>query len=160
MEDALAAAGVPVPGRLGPSRNNSTGAAARPGGPPRNRSASTPASPSPADGPGSISPSSNHSEDEDMSEAARVVSQSAPEPLPPAPAPSSTHRRSKPPGSGLLSALSHSIHGIMDVDPEAARRSNISKTRDAISQVCPTPLLSFCFSLSCVCGLIGVLCGY
>lgn len=44
-------------------------------------------------------------------------------------------------GYGFLSALSHSITGMMDVDPEATRRNNISKTRDTISQVClrPTP---------------------
>ena len=36
---------------------------------------------------------------------------------------------------GFLNALSHSIQGLMDVDPEAARRSNISKTRESISQV-------------------------
>lgn len=36
---------------------------------------------------------------------------------------------------GFLSALSYSLQGIMDVDPEAARRSNISKTRDSIGQV-------------------------
>lgn len=38
-------------------------------------------------------------------------------------------------GWGFVSALSYSLHGIMDVDPEAARRNNISKTRDSISQV-------------------------
>jgi hypothetical protein len=36
---------------------------------------------------------------------------------------------------GFLSALSHSISGMMDVDPEVARRNNISKTRDTISQL-------------------------
>lgn len=38
-------------------------------------------------------------------------------------------------GYGFLSALSHSITGMIDVDPEATRRNNISKTRESISQV-------------------------
>lgn len=38
-------------------------------------------------------------------------------------------------GSGLLSAISYSIQGMMDVDPETARRNNMSKTKEAISQV-------------------------
>lgn len=41
-------------------------------------------------------------------------------------------------GFGLLSAVKHSLSGMMDVDPEATRRANIGKTRDNISQV------SFC----------------
>jgi hypothetical protein len=49
-----------------------------------------------------------------------------------------------PPSSGVkrrstrlnvFSALSHTLHGIIDVDPEATRRNNIGKTRDAIVQV-------------------------
>ncbi|KAF9163550.1 Sorting nexin, cytoplasm-to-vacuole targeting pathway/endosomal sorting [Actinomortierella ambigua] len=35
----------------------------------------------------------------------------------------------------VFSALSHTIHGIIDVDPEATRRNNIGKTRDAIVQL-------------------------
>ncbi|KAF9585436.1 Sorting nexin, cytoplasm-to-vacuole targeting pathway/endosomal sorting [Lunasporangiospora selenospora] len=35
----------------------------------------------------------------------------------------------------VFSALSHTIHGIIDVDPEATRRNNIGKTRDAIGQL-------------------------
>ena len=38
-------------------------------------------------------------------------------------------------GFGLLSAVKHSLSGMMDVDPEATRRANIAKTRDNISQV-------------------------
>ncbi|KAF9511391.1 hypothetical protein BS47DRAFT_1377211 [Hydnum rufescens UP504] len=56
-----------------------------------------------------------------------------PEPLPPPPL--SSARRTKSMGGGLLSALSHSLQGMMDVDPEAARRNAISKTRDAISHL-------------------------
>jgi hypothetical protein len=53
--------------------------------------------------------------------------------LPPHPGPSPVKRRT--PGMGLLSALSYTIHGMMDADPESARRSGISKTRETISQV-------------------------
>ncbi|EIW72453.1 hypothetical protein TREMEDRAFT_25756 [Tremella mesenterica DSM 1558] len=38
-------------------------------------------------------------------------------------------------GFGLLSAMRHSLSGMMDVDPEATRRANIGKTRDNISQL-------------------------
>jgi hypothetical protein len=46
--------------------------------------------------------------------------------LPPHPGPSPVKRRA--PGMGLLSALSYTLHGMMDADPESARRSGISKT--------------------------------
>ncbi|KAF9170044.1 Sorting nexin, cytoplasm-to-vacuole targeting pathway/endosomal sorting [Mortierella sp. AD011] len=35
----------------------------------------------------------------------------------------------------VFSALSHTLHGIIDVDPEATRRNNIGKTKDAIAQL-------------------------
>ena len=62
--------------------------------------------------------------------------------LPPHPGPSPVRRRA--PGMGLLNALSYTIHGMMDTDPESARRSGISKTRETISQVAAIwlPLLS------------------
>lgn len=53
--------------------------------------------------------------------------------LPPHPGPSPVRRRA--PGIGLLNALSYTIHGMMDTDPESARRSGISKTRETISQL-------------------------
>lgn len=53
--------------------------------------------------------------------------------LPPHPGPSPI--RSRSPGMGLLNALSYTISGIMDADPEAARRNNITKTRESIAQV-------------------------
>jgi hypothetical protein len=43
--------------------------------------------------------------------------------------------RSGSSGFGLLSAVKHSLSGMMDVDPEATRRANIAKTRDNIAQV-------------------------
>ncbi|KAF8075075.1 hypothetical protein FPV67DRAFT_1475906 [Lyophyllum atratum] len=55
--------------------------------------------------------------------------------LPPHPGPNPSRRRSKPPGMGLLNALSYTLHGMMDVDPESARRNSISKTRETISQL-------------------------
>jgi hypothetical protein len=53
--------------------------------------------------------------------------------VPPHPGPSPTRRRV--PGMGLLGALSYTLHGMIDADPEAARRSGISKSRETISQV-------------------------
>ena len=48
------------------------------------------------------------------------------QPLPP---------RRKSSSLGLLGALSYSLHGLMDVDPETARRNQLSKTKESISQV-------------------------
>lgn len=53
---------------------------------------------------------------------------------PPAPSYPSARPRSSG-GGGLLSAISYSLHGMMDVDPETARRNSISKTKESISQV-------------------------
>ncbi|KAF9300228.1 Sorting nexin, cytoplasm-to-vacuole targeting pathway/endosomal sorting [Mortierella antarctica] len=50
-----------------------------------------------------------------------------------APTPIGAKRRST--RLNVFSALSHTIHGIIDVDPEATRRNNIGKTRDAIVQL-------------------------
>lgn len=47
----------------------------------------------------------------------------------------------KPGAYGFLGALSHTFHGIVDVNPEATRRNTIGKTRDSIAQV----LFSFPF---------------
>ena len=55
--------------------------------------------------------------------------------LPPHPGPNPVRRRTKVPGAGLLNALSYTLHGMMDVDPETARRNGITKTRENISQV-------------------------
>jgi len=56
--------------------------------------------------------------------------------LPPHPGPNPARRRTKIPGAGLLNALSYTLHGMMDVDPETARRNGITKTRENISLVC------------------------
>ncbi|KIK07774.1 hypothetical protein K443DRAFT_86496 [Laccaria amethystina LaAM-08-1] len=55
--------------------------------------------------------------------------------LPPHPGPNPARRRTKAPGMGLLNALSYTLHGMMDVDPEIARRNGITKTRENISQL-------------------------
>ncbi|KAF9045711.1 hypothetical protein BDZ89DRAFT_1089594 [Hymenopellis radicata] len=55
--------------------------------------------------------------------------------LPPHPGPNPARRRARTPGMGLLNALSYTLHGMMDVDPETARRNGISKTRETISQL-------------------------
>lgn len=146
LQEALTAAGVPS----ALSRSTSNGVAPR--SPPtnanRNRSNSEPMPvPEAEHATGGVSPGFSSpervdgdgvSDDEENEYTPREpdyrVSHSIPERLPPAPV--STSRRNKGLGSGLITALSHSIHGMMDVDPEAARRSNISKTKDSISQVC------------------------
>jgi len=55
--------------------------------------------------------------------------------LPPHPGPNPVRRRTRPPGMGLLNALSYTLHGMMDVDPATARRNGITKTRENISQL-------------------------
>ncbi|KAF8899608.1 hypothetical protein CPB84DRAFT_1924292 [Gymnopilus junonius] len=55
--------------------------------------------------------------------------------LPPHPGPNPARRRTRAPGMGLLNALSYTLHGMMDVDPETARRNGITKTRESISQL-------------------------
>lgn len=59
----------------------------------------------------------------------------SPVPILPHPGPSPVRRKVKPPGMGFLNALSYSLHGLMDVDPETARRNDITKTRENISQL-------------------------
>jgi hypothetical protein len=83
--------------------------------------------------PGGKSVLSGEVEQEDGSTSASTAS--APSvysgrPLPP---------RRKRSNVGLFGALSYSLHGLMDVDPETARRNQLSKTKESISQVC-----SFC----------------
>ncbi|KAL0580602.1 Sorting nexin, cytoplasm-to-vacuole targeting pathway/endosomal sorting [Marasmius crinis-equi] len=55
--------------------------------------------------------------------------------VPPHPGPNPARRRTRAPGMGFLNALSYTLHGMMDVDPETARRNGISKTREQISQL-------------------------
>lgn len=53
--------------------------------------------------------------------------------LPPHPGPNPYKKRA--PGMGFLNALTYTLHGMMDVDPETARRNGIGKTRENISQL-------------------------
>jgi len=60
--------------------------------------------------------------------------------VPTAPAPRVYSSQTLPPrrkqsNVGLFGALSYSLHGLMDVDPETARRSQLSKTKESISQL-------------------------
>jgi len=55
--------------------------------------------------------------------------------LPAHPGPNPARRKSRTPGMGLLNALSYTLHGMMDVDPETARRNGITKTKENISQL-------------------------
>jgi hypothetical protein len=89
----------------------------------------------------------NHENAEDAPELATANS------LPPHPGPNPARRRTKPPGMGLLNALSYTLHGIMDVDPETARRNGITKTRENISQV----RLSFLISIHLLHSILGSL---
>lgn len=72
--------------------------------------------------------------EDDPAAAAAAAAKASPSsiPVPPPPAPASAPRKST---GGLLGALSHTFHGMVDADPEAARRNNITKTREAINQV-------------------------
>lgn len=49
-------------------------------------------------------------------------------------------------GGGLLGALTHTFHGMVDADPEASRRNSIGKTTESIQEVRPTPSLFFLLS--------------
>ena len=66
-------------------------------------------------------------------------------PFPAHPGSNPSRRRTKTPGMGFLNALSYTLHGMMDVDPETARRNGITKTRETISQV--RRRNSLCFSI-------------
>lgn len=66
--------------------------------------------------------------------------------LPPHPGPNPARRRTKIPGAGLLNALSYTLHGMMDVDPETARRNGITKTRESISLVCFLFHVTYCIA--------------
>jgi hypothetical protein len=56
--------------------------------------------------------------------------------LPPHPGPNPAKRKTSSAGMSLFNALSYTLHGMMDVDPETARRNGITKTRETISSVC------------------------
>ncbi|KDQ19082.1 hypothetical protein BOTBODRAFT_102975 [Botryobasidium botryosum FD-172 SS1] len=85
--------------------------------------------------PGSTSTDGLSSSQSPQGESTGATPTPRPTSFPSTSASASTHRRRASTGTGLLSALSYSLQGIMDVDPSTARRNNISKTRDAIAQL-------------------------
>ncbi|PPQ66665.1 hypothetical protein CVT26_009419 [Gymnopilus dilepis] len=81
---------------------------------------------------GITSPPSNPTSDGEETSPEPVTPSSS---LPAHPGPNPARRRTRVPGTGLLNALSYTLHGMMDVDPETARRNGITKTRENISQL-------------------------
>uniref|UniRef100_A0A0W0FX26 PX domain-containing protein n=1 Tax=Moniliophthora roreri TaxID=221103 RepID=A0A0W0FX26_MONRR len=79
-------------------------------------------------------PPTQENEDGEQDETQRHADMSTPV-LPPHPGPNPARRRTRIPGTGFLNALSYTLHGMMDVDPETARRNGISKNREQISQL-------------------------
>lgn len=87
--------------------------------------------------PGRAAPGGNEGEDEEgqgEEEQDHPTQQSLPS-LPPHPGPSTVRKRA--PGMGFLSALSYTLSGMMDSDPESARRNAISRNKEVTSQVAP-----------------------
>jgi hypothetical protein len=89
------------------------------------RSSSLPGRAAPEEGEG-------ENEGEEGEEQDPPTQQSLPS-LPPHPGPNTARRRA--PGMGLLSALSYTLSGMIDSDPETARRNTISRNRETISQL-------------------------
>lgn len=91
------------------------------------RSSSLPSRAAPEEGEGE-----NEEGEEEGEEQDHPTQQSLPS-LPPHPGPSTVRRRA--PGMGLLSALSYTLSGMIDSDPETARRNAISRNKETTSQV-------------------------
>lgn len=71
-------------------------------------------------------------DDEQEEEQDQPTQQSLPS-LPPHPGPSTVRRRA--PGMGFLSALGYTLSGMIDSDPESARRNAISRNKETTSQL-------------------------
>ena len=86
--------------------------------------------------PGRAAPEEDKEENEEGTEEEQdhPTQQSLPS-LPPHPGPSTFRRRA--PGMGFLSALSYTLSGMIDSDPESARRNAISRNKETTSQVRP-----------------------
>jgi sorting nexin-4 len=78
---------------------------------------------------------SEATENDTQQQESPPLSQSSSSYVPPHPGPNPVKRRTRAPGMGFLGALSYTLHGMMDVDPETARRNGISKTKENISQL-------------------------
>ncbi|KAF9648877.1 hypothetical protein BDM02DRAFT_3155531 [Thelephora ganbajun] len=82
--------------------------------------------------PGRAASEEGRNEDEQGEEQDHPTQQSLPS-LPPHPGPSTVRRRA--PGMGFLSALSYTLSGMIDSDPETARRNAISRNKETTSQL-------------------------
>lgn len=82
--------------------------------------------------PGRASSEDGENEDGQDEERDHPTQQSLPS-LPPHPNPSTIRRRA--PGMGFLSALGYTLSGMIDADPETARRNAISRNKETTSQV-------------------------
>jgi len=91
------------------------------------RSSSLPGRATPVEGEGENGEGEGEGEEQD-----HPIQQSLPS-LPPHPGPSTVRRRA--PGMGFLSALSYTLSGMIDSDPETARRNAISRNKETTSQV-------------------------
>lgn len=95
--------------------------------------------------PGRAAPEEDEGEnqEEEGEEEDHPTQQSLPS-LPPHPGPSTVRRRA--PGMGFLSALSYTLSGMIDSDPETARRNSITRNRETTSQVVFQQLAIACSS--------------
>ena len=84
--------------------------------------------------PGRATSGEGEGEDEEGNgeEQDQPAQQSLPS-LPPHPGPSTVRRRA--PGMGFFSALGYTLSGMIDSDPETARRNAISRNKETTSQV-------------------------
>jgi len=100
------------------------------------RSSSLPSRAAPEEGEG-------ENEEGEEEEQDHPTQQSLPS-LPPHPGPSTVRRRA--PGMGLLSALGYTLSGMIDSDPETARRNAISRNKETTSQVGSLQLCKLCIT--------------
>ena len=93
--------------------------------------------------PGRAAPEEGQEDDDEQGEEQDNPTQQSLPSLPPHPNPSTARRRA--PGMGLLSALSYTLSGMIDADPETARRNAISRNKETTSQVASGQMLSYAF---------------
>ena len=88
--------------------------------------------------PGRAAPDEGENEDDQGEEQDQHPTQQSLPSLPPHPNPSTVRRRA--PGMGFLSALGYTLSGMIDSDPETARRNAISRNKETTSQVVSPPI--------------------